>query len=362
VDPQPREFERMLATLADASLKPLAARFLHAEGLPAPWVMCAEGGIAPLAEAMARPLGLVGSGPSAGALAAARAAQGEDAIGLDIGSITTEVSLHRAGAPLTARGVWLDEMWLRGAALDVESLRLGGTTRLRMEGGRLRLGRDPSLDGEAATLTDAAVLAGLVSGSTPAQQAAAARACAGLDAASAIRQAVVWLAERVRRIAFRRAIDPAQARLVVGGGAGVFLAKAIAAELGARELRLPDDAAVLAATGLARAPAMARAELACDLSLAELAVLRDAALRQAGTLREKLRGWCVGSPALHHELDLATGPRAEPIALRWMREDDAASLTARFTEAARAQRGQAPPGAPRALALRSVAVADLPPP
>jgi N-methylhydantoinase A len=57
VDPQPREFERMLATLTDAAVKPLALRLLRAQGLPEPWVMRADGGLAPLEEALARPLG-----------------------------------------------------------------------------------------------------------------------------------------------------------------------------------------------------------------------------------------------------------------------------------------------------------------
>jgi N-methylhydantoinase A len=367
VGPHPREFERMLATLADASLKPLAARLLQVEGLPAPWVMRAEGGLVPLAEALERPLGLVGSGPAAGALAVAHAARGEDAIGLDIGSATTEVSLHRAGAPLPARGTWLDEMWLRGASPDVESLRLGGATLLKTAGGRLRLGPGVAPDGPAclggtaATLTDAAVCAGLPAGASESQREAARRACEGIDPAAALRLAIAWLAERVRRIAFRRNLDPARARLVVGGGAGVFLAEAIAAELGARQLVVPCDAALLAATGLARAPAMAREEMACDLGLDALGTLHGHAARQAASLRARLRQWGVPAPALRHELDLAPGPRAEPIALDWVPGDDA-ELAMRFAEAARAQRGQAPPGAARILTLRSIATADLPAP
>jgi N-methylhydantoinase A len=300
VNPQPREFERTLATLADASLKPLA-RGLRVEGLPEPWVMLAEGGIAPLGATLDRPLGLLGSGPAAGALAVAHAARGEDAIGLDIGSTTTEVSLHRAGMPLAARGTWLGDLWLRGAALDVESLDLGG----------------------------AAILSGRVP--TP--------------------RAVAWIAEQVRRLAFRRNLDPAACRLVVGGGAGVHLAEAIAAELRPRALAVPEHAAALAATGLASAPAIARDDIACDEALAALDTgLLDA---QAATLRETLRGWGVAAAAIRHELDLAPGPRAEPVTIDWQ---PGTEILATYEATARAQRGQVPPGAPRILALRSIAM------
>jgi N-methylhydantoinase A len=308
VDPQPREFERTLATLVDAALKPLAGAF-QAEGLPEPWLMRADGGLAPLAEVLARPLGLLGSGPAAGALAVAGAAEGRDAIGLDIGSTTAEVSLHRAGLPLGARGVWLGDFWLRGAALDVESLPFGG-------------------DGPLAP--------------GPAQP-----------------QAVAALAEAVRRIAFRRNVDPARARLVVGGGAGVALAERAAEALGARDLVVPPHAAALAATGLAVAPAMAREEIACDHPPADLAALHELAAAQAGRLRARCTAWGV-APAIRHELDLAPGPRAEPVALGWTPGEG--DLSARYAAAARAGRGQAPPGTPRVVALRTVATGALPPP
>jgi N-methylhydantoinase A len=321
VDPQPREFERMLATLVDASLKPLAARLLRVEGLPEPWVMRAEGGVAPLAEALSRPLGLVASGPAAGVLAVARAAEGHDAIGLDIGSATTEASFVRAGEAQTARGTWLGGRWLRGATLDVESLPLGG---------------EVAIPGHAATLRDA-------------------------DEAT-LRHAIAWLAEQVWRQSFHRNLDPARTRLVVGGGAGVHLAPRIAAALGARDLVVPEHAAVLAAAGLAAAPAMAREEAACDHPLDALPALRAMAAAQAATLRARIAGWGLRDATLRHELDLAPGPRAEPIALSWSPDENAATVAARFTEAARQRRGQAPPGAPRVLALRSIVTGALPPP
>ncbi|MDO9502863.1 hydantoinase/oxoprolinase family protein, partial [Falsiroseomonas sp.] len=162
VDPGLREFERMLATLADAALKPLLETRLPGL-LPAPWVLRAEGGLAPLADALAQPLGLAVSGPAAGARAVAHWAAGEDAIGLDMGSTTAEVSLVRAGAPLTAREIGLGTLRLRCPALDVESLAMGGGSTLALQTGRIRFGapaRPACRGGGQATLADAALLAG----------------------------------------------------------------------------------------------------------------------------------------------------------------------------------------------------------
>jgi N-methylhydantoinase A len=294
VDPAPREFERMLATLADAALKPLAQHHALPAGLPEPWVMQAEGGLAPLSAALARPLGLVAAGPAAGALAVAALVPEGPAIGLDIGSVTADLSLHRDGAPLRARQLQLGEMALRGATLDLESLPL---------------------------------------------------------AAPAI------LAEQVRRLAWRRGIDPRAATLVVGGGAGPAMAEALAAALAPRALIVPPDAAVLAATGLHRAPALAVQREACDLALTAL----DRLERPDAALAAQLIGWGAQAPWVTHELDLAPSPRAEPLAIAWdPATDTPEALLVRYRAAAEAERGAAPAGPPRILARRSTARGALP--
>ena len=296
VDPAPREFERMLATLTDAALKPLAARHALPDPLPEPWVMQAQGGLAPLSAMRARPLGLVASGPAAGALAVARLVTAGAAIGLDIGSTTVEVSLHREGQPLCARQLQIGEMALRGATLDLESFALAE---------------------------------------------------------------MVEIAEAVRRFAWRRGIDPAEATLVVGGGAGPAHASALAEALRPRALIVPAEAAVMAATGLHLAPALAFRSRACDLPLAALATLDHAA--PTADLAQQLLGWGAEAPAVTHELDLAPNPRAEPIALGWDPAGDTPeSLGARYNEAARSLRGVAPSGVPRIVALRSTGTAMLP--
>jgi N-methylhydantoinase A len=230
VDPQPREFERMLTTLADASLKPLvaatlgaAARRLAAAGLPAPAFGLGDGGFADAEAALATPLRLALSGPAAGARAVARwAAEAPFAIGLDMGGTTAEVSLIRDGAPLAARELRLGPMALRCPALDVESIALGG---------------DRPLPGGGPTLAAAARGAGWLPGE-------------GAPAPDTLAVAEALLAEALRRIALRRNIHPDLSLLVAGGGFAPLFAAGIAERIGCPRVLVPPAPGVLSASGL----------------------------------------------------------------------------------------------------------------
>ncbi|WP_439596353.1 hydantoinase/oxoprolinase family protein [Falsiroseomonas sp.] len=370
VDPGLREFERTLATLADAALKPLAAARLS--GLtPAPWVLRAEGGLAPLAEALDHPLGLALSGPAAGARAVAFWAQGEEAIGLDMGGTTTEVSLVRAGQPMTAREIGLGTLRLRCPALDVESLGMGGGTTLALRQGRLRFGpaaRPAGRGGTQATLTDAALLAGWLPGAPPGLALDRAAAAAALvtalgttDAKPALELAEAVIANALRRIALRRGLDPTRALLVAGGGAGPLHAAAIAQRIGARRVLLPPAPGLLSAFGLALAPAAASLEAPCDLALEDLAQLAPQAAAQAAALAARLEAWgCPARPA--HSLAMVYGGQAETLAVPFAPDDTPQDLAARFDALHAATRGHAPGGARRILALRCLAEAPLGPP
>ncbi|NKE43944.1 hydantoinase/oxoprolinase family protein [Roseomonas frigidaquae] len=368
IDPGLREFERMLATLADAALKPLLETRLTGL-LPAPWVLRAEGGLAPLADALAQPLGLALSGPAAGARAVAHWAAGEDAIGLDMGSTTAEVSLVRAGVPLTAREIGLGSLRLRCPALDVESLAMGGGATLALRGGRIRFGapsRPACRGGAQATLTDAALLAGwlpkALSGQVLERDAAAAALRAALgttEATPALELAEAIIAGALRRIALRRGLDPTTALLVAGGGAGPLHAAAIARRIGARRLLVPSAPGLLSAFGLALAPASAALEAPCDLALDDLP--HQQALAQAEALTERLAAWgCAAEP--RHSLAMAYGGQAETLEVPFTPGEPASALAARFDAAHAAARGHAPGGARRILALRCAASAPLAPP
>ncbi len=231
VNGAPGEFERMLATLADAALRPLlAARFealgaaLVASGLPAPLFHDATGTMKDAAAALDAPLAFAASGPAAGALAVARWSGGETTIGLDIGGTTTEVSLARNGMPLPSTEMRLGPLALRCAALDTESLPIGG---------------------DRAEAPDAPTLSGI---------ARTADWSAGMP--DALRIAARSIAEAARRIALRRDIHPDVALLVVGGGFGPLLACDIAAGMGCRRVLIPPSPGVMAASGLLDRPSL----------------------------------------------------------------------------------------------------------
>ncbi|PZW44755.1 N-methylhydantoinase A [Humitalea rosea] len=368
VDPGLREFERMLATLADAALKPLLAEALAGFDT-APWVLRAEGAVAPLAEALAQPLGLAMSGPAAGVLAVAAWAEG-DAIGLDMGGTTTEISLVRSGRPLPAREIGIGDLRLRCPSLDIESLPLGGGTTLRLEGGRIRLGpaaRPACCGGDTATLTDAALAAGWLPETLSglALDVAAARAAlhavfGTADGLPALALAEASIAEQARRIALRRGIDPVRAVLVAGGGAGPLHAAAIAARMGTRRVLVPPAPGLLSATGLAMAPAGAGLEQPCDLPLDAIAELLAPAATQAAALTQKLATWGIAAEA-RHVLEMAYAGQSETLPIPWRPGEAIETLAARFDAEHAARRGHAPGGARRILALRSLARAVLGP-
>jgi N-methylhydantoinase A len=369
VDPALREFERMLATLADAALKPLLARALHGFRV-APWVLRAEGTLAPLDSALARPLGLALSGPAAGARAVAFWAEG-DAIGLDIGSTTADVSLVQAGQPLAARELALGTLRLRCPALDVESLPIGGGTTLALAAGRIRFGaaaRPACLGGAVATLTDAALAAGWLPAHIAGQaldadaaRAALRRGLGTADATPALALAEAQLAEAIRRIALRRGIDPVRALLVIGGGAGPLHGCAIAQRMGARRVLMPPAPGLLSAFGLALAPVAASAETACDVAVEHLATLETLAEAQAQALAAELHRHGL-APRIAQALEMAFAGQAKTLAIAWHPGDTPASIAARFDASHAARRGHAPAAPRRILALRSTAEAPLAPP
>src|SRR5438045_2948283 len=98
---------RAPTTAVDAYLGPVAGSYLRAlaaassaAGLPEPLVMRSSGGVATPEEAAAHPATILVSGPAAGAVGAALlAAQAGfgDAIGLDMGGTSADVSLISGG-------------------------------------------------------------------------------------------------------------------------------------------------------------------------------------------------------------------------------------------------------------------------
>src|SRR3954452_11161182 len=282
-----REYERCATTIVDAALSPLLRGYLErlaerAEeaGLPAPEVMLSSGGTADAATAARHGSWTVLSGPAGGAVGSARMAElagAGDAVGLDMGGTSCDVSLALGGG---APGTGGREVGGRALALpmvDVHTVGAGGgSIAWRDEGGALRVGpRSAGAEpgpacygrgGEEPTVTDADLLLGYLDASSPLaggvelDRAAAERAVGELgssldlsaeEAASGIvRVAGAEMAQAVRVVTVERGIDPRDLALVAFGGAGPLHAAAIADELGMRRIVVPNVSGVLSALGL----------------------------------------------------------------------------------------------------------------
>ena len=191
VSPEVREFDRLCTTVANAYVKPLMAGYLgnlalglEAGGFDCPlYLMTSGGGMTTLDTALAFPIRLVESGPSGGAVLAARVARSRDCaevLSFDMGGTTAKVCLIEDGEPRTSRAfeVGRAERFIKGSGLPVRipvlemiEIGAGGGSIASVDGhSRLRVGpRSASSDpgpacygrgGEWATVTDADAVAG----------------------------------------------------------------------------------------------------------------------------------------------------------------------------------------------------------
>jgi N-methylhydantoinase A len=403
VDPKPREFERFLVTAFDAYSKPLVQRYLQslgealrARGLPEPALMRSEGGIAPWAEAVLRPIGLAMSGPCAalqgvaaslpkGKLDGNSDSDDDDArvvMSVDVGGTSTDIGLIDAGRPLFSDTLLCGDLALRLRCADVESLSIGGGSLATVNaGGGLRLGPRSQgawpgpaaygLGGTEATLTDALVLLGRLperlSGGV-ALDAARARAAIekdvarplGLDAQDAARAVVATaataMAESVKMRAFQRDLHPADCVLVAAGGGGAQHVAEVAELAGVPRVRVIPHAGVIAALGLLAAPPTRTVERSCALPLDAdgLAALIDH--------REAMRAAAPEGQA-RWSLELLIVGQGNPVEVPWEADDELATLRARFAARYETLRGQLPARFEvRALLLRGVFEQAVPEP
>ena len=278
-----REYERCATTIVDAALSPLLRGYLErlterarGAGLPEPEVMLSSGGTASAATAARHASWTVLSGPAGGAVGAARMAR-TDAVGLDMGGTSCDVSLIVDGAAAVGTGREVGGRALALPMVDVHTVGAGGgSIAWRDAGGALRVGpRSAGADpgpacygrgGERPTVTDANLLLGHLDEDSPLaggvrlDRAAAERAVGelaaelglGLEetAAGIARVASAAMAQAVRVVTVERGIDPRELALVPFGGAGPLHAAQIADELGMRRVLVPVASGVLSAFGL----------------------------------------------------------------------------------------------------------------
>ena len=237
-------------------------------GLPEPLVMRSSGGVATPVEAAAHPATVLVSGPAAGAVGAALLAGRagfENAIGLDMGGTSADVSLIVDGRPERLSERVVGGLPVRLPTVDVHTVGAGGGSIVwRDRGGNLRVGpqsagADPGpasygRGGREATVTDANLLLGRLpeslAGGVTLDRAAAERALDGVDPAAVVDVVNAEMLRALRVVSVERGHDPASFALVAFGGAGALHACELADELGSSTVVVPEAAGVLSALGL----------------------------------------------------------------------------------------------------------------
>lgn len=157
---------RRFNSFADAVEKALIAR-----GISAPaYILKADGGTMPFSVARCRPVEAVFTGPAASVLGiTALCSLQDDAVSIDIGGTTTDITLWQGGIPLFAeKGATIGRFATSVRAFLLRSVGIGGDSWVRREAGQIAVGpqrRGPAMaaGGEAPTVTDAMVVAGLIS-------------------------------------------------------------------------------------------------------------------------------------------------------------------------------------------------------
>ena len=276
VAPEFREYERASTTAVDAYLGPVVSRYLTAlgeralaAGLPEPLVMRSSGGVATIQEAAAHPAWALVSGPAAGVVGAARAAQlagVENAISLDMGGTSTDVCLIAGSEAARSTERAVAGLPIRLPTIDLHTVGAGGGSIAWFDaGGALRVGpRSAGADpgpacygrgGTEPTVTDANLLLGRlperISGGVELDREAAERALGDLEPADVVAVVNAEMLRALRVVSVERGHDPREFALIAFGGAGPLHACELADELGAETVLVPESAGVLSALGLA---------------------------------------------------------------------------------------------------------------
>jgi N-methylhydantoinase A/oxoprolinase/acetone carboxylase beta subunit len=284
-----REYERTSTTVLNALLMPVVAGYLdklerrmRAEDCqPRLLLVQSNGGVCSAATAAREPVRLLLSGPSGGAAACARisTALGEaNAVGVDMGGTSFDVSVVRGGrANLVAQGE-IDRMPVRLPMVEMRTIGAGGGSLAKVRaGGRLTVGPESAgsrpgpacygRGGTEPTVTDANLALGRLDGEgflgggmrldVAAAEAAIAAHVArplglGVEPAAEGLLAVTnaSLGGAIRLSLFEKGLDPRDFAVIAFGGAAGLHAVDVAGELGIRRVVFPESASTLSAYGI----------------------------------------------------------------------------------------------------------------
>jgi N-methylhydantoinase A len=289
-----REYERSNTTVLSAYVKPIIERYLRnlgdalkGMGVTSPcYCIQSNGGLAEFAAAEAAPLVLVESGPAGGVAGSVRIGEslGEtEILYLDVGGTTAKCSLVRNGRPILRPEYKLE--WsrinpgypLQVPVIDIVEIGAGGGSIVHVdEPGGIKVGpqsagADPGpacygRGGKDATVTDAAVLTGIVDPQRfaggrikldPRLSVEALAPIAEALGSSVIAAArdVIDLAEAnminaLKLVTIQRGHDPRDLTMVVSGGGGPMHAAKLGRELEVKRVVIPRYAGLFSAWGM----------------------------------------------------------------------------------------------------------------
>jgi N-methylhydantoinase A len=280
-----REYERTCATVLNAYLGPILARYLTAWEAKLPqvplFIQQSNGGFLPAARAAAWGLHTILSGPAGGVYGAWCLGQelGEpNLLTLDMGGTSTDVAVLPGEIPFTQEYT-LEDYPLGLPVMDIHTVGAGGgSIAHRDRGGALRVGPASAGArpgpvcygrGRDLTVTDAQLFLGRIrpecflGGRLPLDLAATRSAMARLAAEfgvspeelalSVIRVVTNHMARALQAVSLERGLDPRDFTLCCFGGAGGLHVCDLARDLEVRRVLVPSQAGVLSALGMALA-------------------------------------------------------------------------------------------------------------
>jgi N-methylhydantoinase A len=285
-----REYERTSSAVLEAYTGPVVRRYLAGiekrfaeRGLAVPvHVMQSSGGLVNAAHATRHPLQTLLSGPvggTMGGVAAARLLGRDDAICIDMGGTSFDVSLVVGGEPDVSAEARIEGHPVLMPVVNLHTIGAGGGSIAHTEAGALRVGPlsagavpGPACYGRGgtrATVTDANLVLGRIdpawfAGGGMTLDAEAARAAVAALAAELGLEplrlaegicdvANARMAQAIRTLTVEHGIEPRAFTLVAFGGAGAMHAAFIARELGISEVVVPRFPGAFSAWGMLEA-------------------------------------------------------------------------------------------------------------
>jgi N-methylhydantoinase A len=345
------EYSRASTTVANASLGPVAGRYLdelerelRARGLRAALLSTTSaGGVAAASALASHPVRCLLSGPASGVVAGAIGGTRlgrRSVLTMDVGGTSFDVGVVVAGSPLMTSEVTFGGVDIRVPSVDVASIGAGGGSIAAVVEGSLTVGPRSagstpgpacySRGGTEATATDADLVLGVIdpgrfAGGMELDRIAAWQALSvnvaaplGLPvpaAAHAVRAVLdASMADLVRSVTIERGHDPREFTLVAGGGSGPSHAWSLCRELGMDEFVVPPTATAQSAFGAGTAPLQATTERTCYLRLApgqEPGEHADVLRRAAGVVSGQARDALAAHAAVRVDVTAAVRYRGQ---------------------------------------------------